>query len=377
VDGGDDDAGNVALVAAQHVLILVDCHADMFGQVFQDHDDGDDGENTNTPTTPFDMALRLAQELLQRCIRTSVTLKTGKRNGVGLLLYHTKPNRTKANESDDDEDNNNNTTTGDEQKEESDDDSSIDEDDDDDDEHTTTVHVLLPLAPPGVTQVKTIRRCVSSSKDDDRNLKDEFACPDHQDVGRIAPLQTALEESMRIFRKAKCVKDTTKKTSEATVDSKSIWILTNRDNPYPSLGQLIQNVARDAGEEGIQLQVWPLPSSTTQHDGPSFDHGAFFDNITLRPPTFPERFQSLEELLDGLDDLQDEYTKIRRAFYGPLLLPDWREQAQKEQEAAKTNSDNNNNNNNNNVPPIMIDWFRFVQFAKKPSTVTINQETKR
>jgi len=412
LDGGDEDAGNIGMIAAQHVLILVDCHADMFGKVVvqEGNDDDDDSDateadnkkgtvttSTTTTTTPFDMALRLAQDLLQRCIRTSVTLKTGKRNGVGLLLYHTKPSRSNTTTGSDDDEN-----EGDEDnpsKKKKSEDSDDDEDDssvDDDDTHATTVHVLLPLAPPGVNQVKTIRRCVASSSpnntdndnDDKRNLEQEFACPDDQDVGRIAPLQTALEESMRIFRKAKCVKETKESAASSSselqqyaVDSKSIWILTNRDDPYPTIGQLIQNVARDAREENIQLQVWPLPSTTTNSNSvdesfKQFNHAAFFDDITLRPPIFPERFGSLEEILDGLDDLREDYQKVRRAFYGPLLLPDWRERRRKGQKQQTAGSQEVNEDEDDDAN-IMIDWFRFVQLAKKPSTVTIDQETKR
>jgi hypothetical protein len=292
--------------------------------------------------SPVDLALQLAQDLLQRCIRSTVTLKIGKRNGVGLLLYHTKHNRASTHprdgEADDEEE--------DEMEEADDDDESIDQ--------ASTVHVLLPLVPPGVKEVKTIRSCLSKERD----LRQEFCCSkdgEEEEEPRIAPLQTALEESTRIFRKAKCVKDSSNsaKANEA-IDSRSIWIFSNRENPYPSSPYLIQNVARDAKEQGIQIVVWPLPSPTTTT--PLFSHLPFYQDIASYN-AFDHRLQSLEDLQDGLEDLQQHFKKIRRLYYGAMLLPDWREQ---EDKAA-----------------IMIDWYRFVQLAKKPSKVQIDQHSKQ
>jgi hypothetical protein len=256
-------------------------------------------------SSPVDLALQLAQDLLQRCIRSTVTLKTGKRNGVGLLLYHTKQNRVSKKEGED--------------ADEHDDDEM--EDDDDDDESTdqaSTVHVLLPLVPPGVAEVKTIRSCLSKERD----LRQEFSCFSHdgeEEEPRIAPLQTALEESTRIFRKAKCVKDSNSAKANEAIDSRSIWIFTNRENPYPASNHLIQNVARDAKEQGIQIVVWPLPSPTAPT--PLFSHLPFYQDIASYT-AFDNRLQSLEDLEDGLEDLQQHFKKIRRLYYGPMLMPD-------------------------------------------------------
>jgi hypothetical protein len=308
------------LVGAQHVLLVIDCHPDMFG---------DDA--------PIDLALQLALVVLKQYIRDTVTLKIGKRNGVGLLLYHAKQNRMhREKEVGEDDD--------------YDEDAELEEEEDDDDstDQGSTVHVLLPLIPPGVQQVQTIRSCLKK----DRDLRQEFCSNGEEEKSRIAPLQTALEESIRMFRKAKCVKEGNKPGDP--VDSRSIWIFTNRESPYPSSAHLIQNVARDAREQEIQIVVWPLPKvPPTALD---FSWEVFFHDIVSYNP-FPHRLQSLGELQDGLEDLKRYGKKIRRLYWGPLWLPDWKEHEDK--------------------PNIMIDWFPFVQMAKKPTKVQIDQQTKR
>ena len=85
---GDDDDGDAGEESefgfgAQHVLVLIDCHSFMF-------QGGDENE------TPFDLSMQFAQMILKRFIREVVTLKIGKRNGVGVLLYQTKQKRGSA-----------------------------------------------------------------------------------------------------------------------------------------------------------------------------------------------------------------------------------------------------------------------------------------
>jgi len=361
-EGGDESTSGVggAFVGAQHVVLIIDCHYDMF------HPNENNDSATTTIQTPFDLALQFVQLVLKQAIRDTVTLKIGRRNGVGLLLYNTKQLRRrsskdqKANNDDDDED--------DDEEEEEEYEDEVDDDDSDDDDDGKTVHVLLPLVPPGVEQVQSIRACIKK----DRDLEEEFRLGNDEEECRIAPLQTALEEAIRMFRKAKCVKDTTTTTTKPNepVDSRSIWIFTNRDNPYPSSSSssssssaaaLIQNVARDAEEQGIQIAVWPLPSN---HSTPSqvFAWSLFFENVVSYPDNpFQDRLQSLEELHDGLDDLKFYGKKLRRAYWGPMWI---------------TNTEHDDDNNDEE-PQIMIDWFRFVQMATKPKLVQIDQQTKR
>lgn len=158
---------------------------------------------------------------------------------------------------------------------------------------------------------------------------------------------------MRIFRNAKCVKDSTKPGEP--VDSRSIWIFTNRENPYSSSSHLIKNVAREAKEQGIQIVVWPLLSNTPPpRSSLEFAWEPFFSNIISEIP-FEHRLQSLNELQDGLDELQRYGKKVRRLYWGPMWLADWKE----------------------HEVNIMIDWFRFVQMQKKPAKTEIDQQTKR
>jgi hypothetical protein len=60
-------------VGAQHAVCLVDCYADMFA--------------ANRDSSSIDVTVQLIDELLQQRIRTTVTMKTGKRDGVGLILH--------------------------------------------------------------------------------------------------------------------------------------------------------------------------------------------------------------------------------------------------------------------------------------------------
>jgi hypothetical protein len=275
----------------------------------------------------MELALQLAQKLLQTRIKDSVTLKLGKRNGVGMLLYHTKPRKSSHSKDDDDDD--------DEEEDEEE-----DEDEDDSVDQGSTVHVLLPLVPPGIHQVQTIRSCLK----EDRNLQQEFcdSAETKDEEPRIAPLQTALEEGMRIFRNAKCVREpTTGTNNDKPNDTRSIWIFTNRENPYPSSSShLIQNVAREAKEQGIQIIVWPLPlptiSSSSSSSTPALDNTfsqeAFFHEIASYNAFPQRRLSSSEEMLDALDDLQQQWKKTRRLYWGPMWLPDWKQQQQQQGE---------------------------------------------
>eukprot|EP00934_Nitzschia_sp_Nitz4_P005057 Nitzschia sp. Nitz4//scaffold60_size111251//33095//35408//NITZ4_004142-RA/size111251-augustus-gene-0.120-mRNA-1//-1//CDS//3329555549//5047//frame0 len=317
------------LVGAQHVVLLIDCHKGMF----EANEDG---------SRPIDLALHLAQQLLQRTIRDTVTLKVGKRNGVGLCLYHTKPlGREQPLHSN---------HSGDAALETA---GSFDSDD----ENTRDVHVLLPIQPPGVSQVQLIRDCVKGTRD----LEKEFASrAEHHHETSTAPLQTALEEAMQLFRQSSCVrqpKNTASANNREPVDSRSIWILTNRSNPYEETSQrFLETIAQDAKESGIELVVWPLPDATQESD--HFDMGQLYNGIVSYDVFQGQRIATTEGMDDGLDDLQQQWKKVRRLYWGPLVLPDWRDQ-------------------DSDMPSIMVDWYRFIQMAKKPGRVQIDQRTKR
>jgi hypothetical protein len=341
----------MALVGAQHVVCLVDCHADMF-------DVNRDGDASSS----IDMTLQLIDELLQQRIRTTVTMKTGKRDGVGVILYHTKPSRNKSCMKQDQE----NHVGRKDMDEDHDDDN---EEEDHDDDEGSTVHVLLPLTPPGSSTVRTIRACFQKDPVHGgriRDLQQEFAFEKGSNDGtdtplRLSPLQTALQECLRTFQSSKCVKQQhpaagSSSVSVSAVDTKSVWIFTNRDHPYPDQSHLIQNVARDVHEHGIEIITWPL-LHPQQQDSVTFRHDRLLESIATSIP-FVDRLTTQDECLDALEALQQYWKKLRRSFCCPLLLP-----------GAKGNV--------NASSSIYVDWFRFVQMAKKPNRVPINQQTKR
>ena len=348
----------MALVGAQHVVCLVDCHADMFAA-------NRDGDGDGYASSSIDMTLQLIDELLQQRIRTTVTMKTGKRDGVGVILYHTKPNRSERSAKQDQDHH---------------DDDDDDDDDDDNEDEGSTVHVLLPLTPPGSSTVRTIRACFQKDPVHGgrlRDLQQEFAFKKNNDDTdtplRISPLQTALEECLRTFQNSKCVKQqqhtaaagsSSAPSAVSAVDTKTIWIFSNRDNSYPGQSHLIQNVARDVQEHGIQIITWPLlhPQQQQQDDDSvTFRHDPLLESISTSIP-FVNRLTTQDECLDALEALQQYWKKLRRSFCCPLLLP---------------GAANDNENGNHASSSIYVDWFRFVQMAKKPNRVPINQQTKR
>jgi hypothetical protein len=171
-EGGGGDNVNVNVntsdsffYGAQHVLILVDCSPSMFKPCIPStaiHGDeydgyGDDNEDEEIPSeknddnndlnkkeehkersksqsssskllTPFDVALLATERLLRRRIQYVATSKAGKRDGVGVLLFSTKRHQEFAGH-----------------------------------DHLATAHVLVPLGPPGIDQVKDIHKCLPPS----------------------------------------------------------------------------------------------------------------------------------------------------------------------------------------------------------------------
>ena len=132
-DDGDDEAGGAAAArhyGAEHVLLLFDCDASMFKRYVScrqssssssssstnDDDDnvkeegdftggkiGDGDENDDDDRrrmnlglvrySPMDVAATAAHRLLRAKVRDVAETKSGKRDGVGVLLYGCDPNR--------------------------------------------------------------------------------------------------------------------------------------------------------------------------------------------------------------------------------------------------------------------------------------------
>eukprot|EP00980_Cylindrotheca_fusiformis_P030410 scaffold24788_cov117-Cylindrotheca_fusiformis.AAC.2 len=308
-DEEEDGAnGGPVLLGAQHVLLLIDCDSDMFRSSSEDD------------KSAMDLSLQLAKNLLQECIRTTVAQRSGKRNSIGIVLFNTKLERAKH-----------------------------DDDDDEDEDMTESngVHTLMPLVPPGISHVHEINKCLEG----ERNLQEEFEGDKTENL-RMAPLQQALTECNSLFKKAKSVKDPTK--PDDPVDSKSIWIFTSKENPYSSeLRRQVHMVAEECHESGVQIVVWPLMEA--EQENKQFDQSLFFESM-CQEQVFEERLSDMEQLQEGLEDLRQCWKKVRRAYHGPMRMPDWRDRE--------------------DATAIMVDWFKLVQFAKKPSMVQIDLQTK-
>lgn len=334
--------------------MLLDCHADMFRT-----DDED-------KPSPMDLSLQVAKKLLQDTVRTTVAQRTGKRNGIGIVLFNTKreiSSKTTADDNDDmDQD---------------------DEYDDDDGKHFSQgVHIFMTLVPPGISHVLDLNKCLEK----ERNLQLEFQQEkkqEHATSATMAPLQTALEVCQDMFKKAKCVKDAPT-NSDPLVDSKSIWIFTSNDNPYPAGAlQQLKTIAEEAKEQNVKIVVWPLATSSNgngkmevgggedeedSNNGPSFDYSLFYEELAS-DVLFDDPMSTMEDLKDALEELCEDYKKPRRAYHGPMRLPDWRQRI-----LSKEDLDDEDKEENNTA--IMVDWFKFVQFAKKPSTVQIDLQSR-
>lgn len=362
---------------AQHVIALVDCHPDMFqkGKVAGDVDD-----EGHKRMTGIELSLKLVQTLLQQTIEQTVIRKTGKRNGVGLLLYNTKTTRDKnrnknGRKSDEDSDENTDDDDDDKMDDEDDDDEEMDDESTDDEEEKssappmeTTVHRLLDLKPPGIKHVQTLRKTLQKQKTDIDLEADFCPSPDDPDPA-IAPLQTALEESTRMFLSAKCVRDLSKNAKgKNEYDTKSIWIFTNQVNPYSDeQNQLIQNIATEVKEQRIRIIVWPLANhsetSKTNHKDTNDEFVSPFFRSIASEILLDQRLSSFLELLDGLEGIYRTLAKKRRTYYGPMHI------LRPGMSVGNTRSVED--------PAIMIDWYSVVQLSRKPLQVKIDIATKK
>jgi hypothetical protein len=139
--------------------------------------EGDDGLQS-----PMSLALTAISSLLRLRIRTVAESKTGKRNGVGVLLFGCNPLRGIRKKS--------NSDTED------------DEGDNGDEKLLPSTHELIALKPPGIDEVEWIQSCLS------RDLKKEFSGDvvergEEEDGGRS--LREALHEASKVFMHAKYV----------------------------------------------------------------------------------------------------------------------------------------------------------------------------
>ena len=152
-------------------------------------------------------------------------------------------------------------------------------------------------------------------------------------------------------------------TSKNPGDSKSLWIFTNEDSPCrenEDEKKQVVTVAKDAVENGLQINVWPLPRRNA-----SFDRSKFYADITTKDVySEPSGMETTEEFAQGeidlddlLNDIDKSWKKVRKASTMALFLPGW--------ESRPAN------------PGIMMDLIRPVQIKRKPVAVIINQETNK
>jgi non-homologous end joining protein Ku len=348
-------------------LLLIDCHESMFEKYIPLLDDADimddadndemaDSNNTNNVTkekklfAPMDVAITAAHRLLRMKIRNIAETKTGKRDGVGILLYGCNTKRGLQGNSD------TSPKSGDES------------DDSDDEEAAHSTHELLELAPPGTVQILKVQECVpqsrnkSSNHQQQRDLQKEFSTVngdqnDNEEEGGdgCCTLRQALVDANKIFEAAKCVK-MLGPSSKDLPDSKAIWIFTNQDNPCSSEFDKIQTIthAKDLKDAAVDIHVLPMPKKSGDFDK-SLLYKDLLSQVSLNADV--DCFENKDGTLD-IEDVLENFghfaRKVRKYAYVPLFLPGW-----KQREVD---------------PGIMLDLYSLVRERKRPVPITVHQE---
>ena len=413
-----DQSVQGGVIGGQHVLMLIDCSSTMF-EAFQPTAT----TTSSSPKSAMDMSLQVAEDLLKTRIRNTITLKTGKRDGVGILLFNTRKHRfPKRGGNVKGEDTGNVLgDKADDENEENDDDSGDEEREEVNDDLESTgmvVHDLIKLAPPGIKSVKKVLACleedVYADMEEDasgrrrrvQDLKGRFesssSADDDDDDMRKLPLQVAIEEAVKTFQTSKCVKKSTKPNEP--IDTKSIWIFTNNEDAFPratieGLRNQVRNAAGDATEQDISIVVWPLPSASQFDDAMvagkiksegdddeddeeegqeypkiEFDYTQFYDSIVTSIP-FQHRLllNDHEAVDDTLFAMQNDWKKLRPSFRSPLFLPDWRDRVDG---SGNVDTDSEEKKDEDRQSNIMINWYSLIQKQTKPRKVTIDQRTR-
>jgi ATP-dependent DNA helicase 2 subunit 1 len=246
---------------AQHVFILIDCHPSMFLPLcrYNDTDDHD------VVISPFDAALIAVHQLLKLKVKHVATNKSGKRDGVGVLLFGTKSISTTAPSA-----------------------FSL----------SNTCYKWIDLEPPGITQVLNVQMSLPPLKkyplsDDQyppnntsanlhkrgRDLQQEFASTTAEYITKknetkLSPLRAALVRANDTFCTAKCV-DRKNSSNHSNV----IWIFTNQDDPCygnEEEKRQVAQIAKDVMQNEISIKLWDLPVAGK---GSTFDRTLFYDKI--------------------------------------------------------------------------------------------------
>ena len=176
---------------ANHILIMIDCHPDMFLKCIPINLDTQENEQdasifkNNQLQTPFDAALLVVNELITQCVRDVAISKSNKRNGLGVMLYGTNYYHDLDRHGD-----------------------------------FTNNYLLIPLTPPGIPQIQLIQSCISKEKDlfkefcidgDNRSHPLEQSQSSYANTSesrehyRNLPLRSALHAANKSFQNAKYV----------------------------------------------------------------------------------------------------------------------------------------------------------------------------
>jgi hypothetical protein len=178
---------------------MIDCHPNMFDDCISTVD----AEQNEDEISPMDAALRACEQLFRNKVMHVATTKTGKRDGIGVMLYGTKTVvkrvRNKSNHNRDDSDDE------DEDSIENDNDSNNMDDVDDTHDETSCVQMLIDLNAPGIEQIKNIRKCLYDEiRGRQRDLKTELSPIEKGDTldDAYPPIRSAVYECSKVFSNA-------------------------------------------------------------------------------------------------------------------------------------------------------------------------------
>lgn len=327
----------------------------MFAPVFPDP------EFPEERLSSVQFALNTVQDTIRKKIRQVTVHKSGKRDGIGVLLYNTKYRLPlvwdEQNEIDDERPE---TANSDKKKQDSD---SEEEEDDDDfvpgmgGPKMSTVHELLPLQPPGIKAVKKLRATQPDIFTDEvtLDLVKEYCNQDDSknDLGNdetsvLVPLRDALFEAQKCLMEAKCVKE--------GEDRAQIWIVTAKDCPHPNNLDVIpflQTTVTDLRDRGWEVVVWPVLPPTESSPSSSWDESRFYDLIGVRT----EQQETDDEDLPWTASV---LKKTRRSYRVPLLLPNWKDK---------------DDNQDSSAARMVLDLYRLTHDLKIPRGVPIHNQT--
>lgn len=148
-DGGREDREDT--FGAQHVLVLIDCRPSMFVPSIP-------GEQEGETISPMQASLKACEQLLRSKVKHVAVHKTGKRDGVGIMLYGIPDN-------------------------------------------TNSTHPLVELQQPGVEQIQKIRAYVEGKA----SVEEDCKLEDMKSKETSWTLRKALQKANEAITKAKYV----------------------------------------------------------------------------------------------------------------------------------------------------------------------------